>query len=187
MAFPWDAAAGIGGSLISSAGSLFGQSNAARQAFKYQKRIMQNQVRWRVGDLERAGINPILAANMGLGTGGGGGGVSTPGFPQVGNPATSALAVKTAREQLKQLRADTGLKRGLTHVAGQTEMLTDAKKKGVAIENEILKMGIPAARAAFDFDSTATGVKLRKVRRVVDALSPFIPRTGVGVNVNRRW
>lgn len=67
---------GGGGALLGFAGDLFGNSAASAEAQanrEWQERMAKNAVQYRVKDLEKAGINPMLAAGMGLG-----GGLSAP-------------------------------------------------------------------------------------------------------------
>lgn len=104
----WGALAGAGGGLLGSVGSFFSQREAAEQAWKRQKKVLQNQVQWRVADLKAAGINPILAASAGLG-GGGGASVGMAQSPDFAGAITKgagvgaeASKVSSAKSLLKQ-------------------------------------------------------------------------------------
>lgn len=50
-------------------GAVFSQ-HSAKVAFRRQKTIMKNQISWRVQDLLKAGLNPMLAVGAGVGGGG---------------------------------------------------------------------------------------------------------------------
>lgn len=53
----WGAIGGIGGSLIDK---MFGDS-AAEDQYQYQRKIMKNQIQWRVDDAKWAGVHPVYA------------------------------------------------------------------------------------------------------------------------------
>lgn len=57
MAFPWAAAATVGGSLISG---LFGKSSQDAQN-DYIKKYNKNKIQWTVADAKKAGIHPLAA------------------------------------------------------------------------------------------------------------------------------
>lgn len=61
----------LGGAGIQAGTSLLGSyisgqqsKKAARRQYKYQKRILQNQLSWRVNDAKRAGIHPLYALGL---------------------------------------------------------------------------------------------------------------------------
>lgn len=76
---------------------------AAKQAFKYQKKFYKNQVQWRVEDMKKAGINPLLAVSPG-GTG------SAPVGPQMATPQLGRIAAEMKRTG-EPLDAETEAKR----------------------------------------------------------------------------
>ena len=87
----------------SALGALFSKK-AADAAWRRQKTAMQNQVSWRVADLKRSGINPVLAAGAGLGGGGVGvSAVSPSAGPNIANDTFSASKFK---EEMNLLRKE---------------------------------------------------------------------------------
>ena len=108
---------GIGG-LVDSAVGLFDYATgtSTKRQYKYQKELMKMQQSWqekmsntavqrRVADMEKAGINPIMAVNGGgaaeMGSGGGG---------QIGMqsaPQTNILEALTTAQSLKKMQAET--------------------------------------------------------------------------------
>lgn len=70
---PYVLGSGIGG----AAGGIFGSINAALNR-KHQIKMAQNAVQWRVADLRKAGLNPVLAAGSALGGFLGGSGSGAP-------------------------------------------------------------------------------------------------------------
>lgn len=73
----------------------------SKLAWDRQKRMAQNQIQWRVQDMIKAGINPLLAVTQG-----GGGAGATP-APQFGNANTAQSALMLA--QLKKVNAEIDL------------------------------------------------------------------------------
>jgi len=89
------AVAGAGGGITDWA---LGRADA-KQAWRRQKKILQNQVSWRVDDMRRAGINPLMAVM------GGSAGASAPmargsgGTDLVGGARTAAETSKTTEAE----------------------------------------------------------------------------------------
>ncbi|AXL15415.1 DNA pilot protein [Microviridae sp.] len=96
------AAAGVVGGLLGSAISAGVSASESKKARKFQKRVLQNQIQWRVRDLKLAGINPILAAGSGLG----GGGAPAPVQPSIPDFGSSAAAGARAGADVKRSKAD---------------------------------------------------------------------------------
>lgn len=107
-------AAALGG-IISGASSQGGQLQAQlgqaistgigiqrnNVSWRRQKKVLQNQIRWRVADLRAAGLNPILAAGSGLG----GGGASPPVQPSIPDFGAGASAGSRAGSEAARNRS----------------------------------------------------------------------------------
>lgn len=66
MALPWGSIISAGGNLAGGiVGSILG-NNAAKTAWKQQKKFAQNSVQWRVEDAQKAGIHPVYALGGGM-------------------------------------------------------------------------------------------------------------------------
>lgn len=95
------ALAGI--SLGSSALSAAFNSKEASKNRDFQKKAMKHRYRWMMKDMKLAGLNPILAGNLGAGGIPGG---SSASIGPIENPASSALANKNLYTQNKLLNEE---------------------------------------------------------------------------------
>lgn len=110
------AAAGqIGGALVAN----YGARKESYRARRFQRQVLQNSVQWKVADLKKAGLNPILAAGGGLG----GSGAPSPVAAQYTNPGANLgqvlsgaaqygrnkAEIKLLKAQAEKLRTDTDI------------------------------------------------------------------------------
>lgn len=117
---------GISGGITDYAGYAIqksGASAASRHAREFAERVMRNQIQWRMKDMQRAGLNPVLAA------GGGSGGTVNPGQTQVPDAPRGSI---DGTAILNSARA-----------GGKYAM----EKSALAKQNEILSAGADKARA----------------------------------------
>lgn len=81
-------------------------SKATRHAREFAERVMRNQIQWMVKDLEKAGLNPVLAVSRG------GPGIINPGTaavpnldaPDVARNAATAKALASAGQERENLK-----------------------------------------------------------------------------------
>lgn len=93
MAIPWGAIATVGGSILSG---LFG-SKEADEARAFQETAMKNAMQWKVQDLKKAGLNPILASGMNTSVPGG----VMPNVPDLGLSVSRGLSTAKENEMLE--------------------------------------------------------------------------------------
>lgn len=117
-----------------AAGNIIGGIATARMNQLNQQKIMQNRIQWQVGDLKRAGLNPILAA-----TGGFGGGNQAPGnvAPDMGHIGSSAYDAMAKRQEMalkgKQIEIlDT---QADLNQANSAKAIAEAKVQGQQLKN----------------------------------------------------
>lgn len=163
---PWGA---VAGGALGLAGSIYGANSASKAAgaswkqqvlmamFQrdWEKEKMQNAYQWTVEDMEKAGLNPILATRNGANSGGGitagagdtsglksAGQIAAQGLSQIIPAAISAYSgLKSTENQTTQTEADRILK--LSEAAKNAEETPKIKEK---IESEINKNNADAKR-----------------------------------------
>lgn len=163
---PWGA---IAGGALGLAGSIYGANSASKAAgaswkqqvlmamFQrdWEKEKMQNAYQWTVEDMEKAGLNPILATRNGANSGGGittgagdtsglksAGQIAAQGLSQIIPTAISAYTgLKNTENQTTQTDADRILK--LSEAAKNAEETPKIREK---IESEINKNNADAKR-----------------------------------------
>uniref|UniRef100_A0AAU8B3L4 DNA pilot protein n=1 Tax=Dulem virus 211 TaxID=3145688 RepID=A0AAU8B3L4_9VIRU len=163
---PWGA---VAGGALGLAGSIYGANSASKAAgaswkqqvlmamFQrdWEKEKMQNAYQWTVEDMEKAGLNPILATRNGANSGGGitagagdtsglksAGQIAAQGLSQIIPAAISAYSgLKSTENQTTQTEADRILK--LSEAAKNAEETPKIREK---IESEINKNNADAKR-----------------------------------------
>lgn len=98
----WQAAAGAAagqaaGSALSGMIDFGFGALASAQAYKRQKKILKNQIQWRVDDMRAAGLNPILAVSPGAG--------SSSGSVAMGATGRSKIDLVQSLQQLASAKA----------------------------------------------------------------------------------
>lgn len=183
MAFGIDDAflAGAGSSLLDFG---LGQASSAI-SWKRQKKVLKNQIQWRVQDMKKAGLNPILAVSPGAGGSAGavpmgptGSGVAENVSRLAGAGASSAAAGKSRAEtsrtqalmeaELEALRAA-----NMERTAAAAKHWQDAKtgksnQALIDIERALRESEVPSAKALKEFDESTAGQLMQKWNRILN-------------------
>lgn len=149
MGFPFAEAIGGFANLGSSALSAY-------FSWKHQKEAMQNRHQWEVGDLRKAGLNPILSAG-GSGAPGNAPTIVAPdlaGAFKSGAEASTQHSEKNLKDALEKqtyvqnsaLQADAGLKRAQSVAADSSSNLMWSQTKGQEIANKIQEENLKQAK-----------------------------------------
>jgi len=183
----WGAAAGAAG--IGAAGQgmsgiisgLWGKYGADK-AWKRQKKVLKNQIQWRVGDMRQAGLNPLLSISGGV-SGGAGAVPQGRAGPIGAGPDFAGAMQKVSSAHALRASAEKDL---------ESAELLYAQRYGQQLNNTILEKQL-AGTVELEM-TTAKQLEemyrqypwLRKARAIVETMSPFIPKTSGSVNVNKR-
>lgn len=100
---------GLGGALLSAGGDMVGSAvsgafnaSQAGKARHWQEKMYNQRYQRTMADMKAAGLNPILAAEVGAGSAGGGASATMPDMGgAVSKGISTALAVKTANQELR--------------------------------------------------------------------------------------
>jgi hypothetical protein len=126
------AAAMLGSAAIGAAGSLF----SGKQSADFATESYKHRYQWQVKDLQKAGLNPMLAVSQGAPN------VPQPSFPNPGEGAVKGAAVgiqgALAKAQMENVRADTDLK-------GSATALNIASAREASIRSGISEASLPFA------------------------------------------
>lgn len=122
----------VAGALVGAAGSIF----SSKQSADFAERSYKHRYQWQVKDLQKAGLNPMLAVSQGAPN------VAQPTFQNVGEGAikgfSAAAAARVASAQVKNIEADTMLK-------GSAQALNIASTRESAIRAGIAEESLPFA------------------------------------------
>lgn len=181
--------AGAGGSIFTAGAQRRWASKQAVTARRWNLRLDMTQAQRRMADLERAGLNPILA----LGQGGIGGGSAQGAMAGTGTaaslPDTAATAFKARQDfaQRSQIRSQLLNDRQLRKTAGTQQDLNEAlglkaqadTHSAIATANRtntlnrLEKARIPLAEMERDIDRSMIGKGLVIMNKAIGALNPF--------------
>lgn len=153
------AAGGIFGSAISAGASYA----ASEKAWRRQRHVLQNQIRWRMADMKAGGLNPILA-----GQGAFSGGSVSPPMPNIPDLGPNVARGMEAGVKGWKASEEKRLLSSQTNATDATARAQDANARWTR-EREIseklaqdriavdtLKLGHEASRAAWDAQSART-------------------------------
>lgn len=137
-------------SLVSGAGSLAGglvdnyfNQKASNKSYKFQKKVLQNQIQWRVADAVKAGIHPLAALGV--------------------NPA-SGPSVSVGSSSLGQALSDMGQNIGraaeayLTPEAKAASRAQLLSEENIGLQNDLLRAQIAGANKALLTQGATPGV-----------------------------
>jgi len=161
------AAAGLlGGLSLAGSGMSAGVSAVnTNQAWKRQKKVMKRQIQWRVKDLRKAGLNPVLAAGAGLG-GGGAPSVATPMTPDFGQALSSGARAGLEAARNKSVVKNTLAQAGAaTAQANAQNAVADRQRVGIETERaQQSQLRAAAESQAANAEATRVNAELMRAR-----------------------
>lgn len=180
----WGQAAAAGIQALSSmAGNLFSASQAKKEAKKardFTKKMMKSRHQWEVGDLRKAGLNPILSA-------GGTPSMGSSAMAQIptmqGIDVAGAMEAYTSAADIKQKKArnksktweqfanETHAEESVNTMRAQRELL-DAQKANVNANTARQVFENVGHEIDAQIDSSSYGVLMRKTKRLTDQVPP---------------
>lgn len=165
--------------LAEIAGSLFdfgtGQASSAIQ-WSRQKKLAKHGVRWRMNDMRKAGVNPLLAVAGGMMPSSGSVPMGTTGRTDIAGAmqkVSSAQAIQKTIEQLPE-EMEERIKllnaQNVAHTSAgardwQAAQLNRAREKQVKMATRLMATEIPSAKAMEEYYKSWLGERGRMIRQ----------------------
>lgn len=149
MVAPLVAAAGIGAasSLIGGIFQKQSAKDAASTQMAFQERMYKNRYQYQMADMRKAGLNPILSYRQGPGGAPAGSSYTPQNIGEAaGRGAASAVALRRAAAEIRNIDADTALKDENRVVATTQHQLNDIMGRQNVLRNEVLGLDAYSAR-----------------------------------------
>ncbi len=163
----------IGGTAANAAISYEANRRLQQKAQDWEEKKLKNTVQWRMQDLQAAGINPILAGQVGLATGSTGGSVNIPSSGTTNIPEYSkANTAKKAQKSLERLQ-DAQVNKALAE-----QRAAEATAARLEAENAT---NAPRYKAEKEFYDSKIGNVLHKIGLGAKEVSPAVSAIGGGI------
>lgn len=179
------AAIGVGGGLISGALNYAYSKKLQKRGFDFSEMMYNERYQRTVADMKLAGINPIMAAQSGLGGGGSpsGGSGSSINTPNIGEGAARAMKMRT---EMDSIRANTALADANRGLAGATQykhrqeglrdveqakyyqaetLAAQAREGKIRTEERLLAYGENEARTRSEMEGSTWGKNLTRFEK----------------------
>lgn len=154
----------------------------SREKQDFQERMSSTAFQRQMEDMRIAGLNPLLAKNMGGATTPPGAAIPAPDISGAIHAGASTAKSLSERMLVKQ-QTKKAWKEG-QRLHAETELLNSKavtevwNAESAKHQSYLLKAQRPAASAQQRFDKTKGGEILRNIKRVKDAFNPFNPKAG---------